>query len=68
MLRGLAGSSLEVFQVYLFSDFFSLLLRPPDKSVKLIFFCIYQPKHVVGTQKNCLDETVLLSTQNTCVN
>ena len=24
--------------------------------------------HVVGTQKNCLNETVLLSTQNTCLN
>ena len=32
------------------------------------FFGIFQPNHVVGTQKNCLDETVLLSTKNTCVN
>ena len=24
--------------------------------------------YVVGTQKNCLNETVLLSTQNTCLN
>ena len=43
--------------------------RPPDKSVyqKTIFF-ISHPKHVVGTQKNRLIETVLLSTQNTCLN
>ena len=41
----------------------------PDKSAyrKTIFF-ISHPKHVVGTQKNCLNETVLLSTQNTCLN
>ena len=32
-----------------------------------LFFLISQPKHVVGTQKNCLDDTVLLSTQNTCI-
>ena len=39
--------------------------RPPDKSVYVkIIFLISQPKHnVVGTQKNRLDETVLLSTQ-----
>ena len=43
--------------------------RPPDKSAycKTIFF-ISHPKHVVGIQKNCLIETVLLSTQNTCLN
>ena len=29
-----------------------------------IYFLIYQPKHVVGTQKNHLNEMVLLSTQN----
>ena len=27
-----------------------------------------QPKHDVGTQMNSLNETVLLSTQNTCLN
>ena len=32
-----------------------------------MFFCSH-PKHVVGIQKNCLYETVLLSTQNTCLN
>ena len=41
------------------------LIRPPDKSAywKTIFF-ISHPKHVVGTQKNRLNETVLLGTQN----
>ena len=38
---------------------------PPDKSAYLkIIFHISQTKHVVGTQKNRLNETVLLSTQN----
>ena len=44
--------------------------RPPDKRVywKIIFF-ISHPKHMyMGTQKNRLNETVLLSTQNTCLN
>ena len=54
--------------------------RPPDKSAycKTIFF-ISPPKHmlwvlkrsktyVVGTQKNRLNEMVLLSTQNICLN
>ena len=35
------------------------------RNENLIFF-ISQPKHVVGTQKNRLNETVLLSTQNIC--
>ena len=44
--------------------------RPPDKGAELKIICLpSQPKkHVVGTQKNSLDETVLLSTQNTCLN
>ena len=44
--------------------------RPPDKSAyQTIIFFISHPKHMyVGTQKNCLNETVLLSTQNTCLN
>ena len=29
-------------------------------------FLLSQPKHVVGTQKNGLSETILLSTQNIC--
>ena len=33
-----------------------------------IIFLISEPKHVVGTQKNRLNETVLLSTQNTSFN
>ena len=41
--------------------------RPLDKSVLLkINFLIFQPKHVVGSQKNRLIETVLLSTHNKC--
>ena len=46
-----------------------LILRPPDKNAywKTIFF-ISHPKHAVGTQKNPLIETVLLSIQNTCLN
>ena len=31
-------------------------------------FLISQPKHFVGAQKNRLNETVLLSTQNICYN
>ena len=33
-----------------------------------LFFLISQQKHVAGAQKNRLNETVLLSTQNTCLN
>ena len=44
--------------------------RPLVKSAyQKIIFLISQPKHnfyVVGTQKNGLDEMVLLSTQNRC--
>ena len=40
--------------------------RSPNKSVLLFFFST--KTNVVGTQKNCLNETVLLSTQNTCSN
>ena len=36
----------------------------PDKRAHLkVVFLISQQKHVVGTQKNCLNETILLSTQ-----
>ena len=42
--------------------------RPPDKSVQLNFFYFSTKTYVVGTQKNRLDGTVLLSTQNTCLN
>ena len=39
-----------------------------DKSVliKKIFSYFSTKTYVVGTQKDCLIETVLLSTQNTC--
>ena len=45
------------------------LTRPPDKCVcwKIIFLFLNQ-KYVVGSQKNRLNETVLLSTQNTSLN
>ena len=33
-----------------------------------IIFLISQPKRVVGAQKDRLNETVLLSTQNICLN
>ena len=44
--------------------------RPLVKSAyQKIIFLIYKTKiYVVGTQKNCLNETVLLSTQNTWSN
>ena len=39
-------------------------IRPLVKSMyQKINFLIFQPKHVVGTQKSSLIETVLLSTQ-----
>ena len=42
--------------------------RPPDKSVPENYFSYFSTKtYIVGTQKNRLDETVLLSTQNTCL-
>ena len=44
--------------------------RPSDKSVYWNFFFLYfsSKTYVVGTQKNRLNETVLLSTKNTCLN
>ena len=41
--------------------------RPPDKSVywKTISLFLVQNRYVVSTQKNHLNETVRLSTQNT---
>ena len=41
--------------------------RPPDKNAYLkINFLIFQRKHMLDTQKNRLNEKVLLSTQNKC--
>ena len=37
-----------------------------DKSVLLKFIFSYFKTYVVGAKKNCLNETVLLSTQNKC--
>ena len=36
--------------------------------LKIIFSYLSTKTYVVGTQKNRLNETVLLSTQNTCLN
>ena len=44
-------------------------ISPPGKSVTENYDFYFSTKtYVVGTQKNRLDETVLLSTQNTCLN
>ena len=41
----------------------TIFFRPLVKSMyPKIIFLNSQPKHVVGTQKNCLNKTVLLST------
>ena len=44
--------------------------RPPDKSgvLKNYFLYFLSKTYVFGIQKNRLNETVLLSTQNTCLN
>ena len=43
--------------------------RPPDKSAIENYVLYFLAKtYVVGTQKNRLNETVLLSTQNACFN
>ena len=59
---------------YLFTVIFSVqinpyLSRPSVKSAyQKINFLILQPKHIVGTQKNRLNKSVLLATQNICSN
>ena len=44
--------------------------RSPDMSAyqNIIFFYFSTKTYAVGTQTNHLDETVLLSTQNICLN
>ena len=43
--------------------------RPPDKRAYWKTDSLFLiKKYVVDTQKNCLNEAVLLSTQNTCLN
>ena len=44
--------------------------RPQDNEcvLKNHFSYLSTKTYVVGTQKNCLNEMVLLSTQNTCLN
>ena len=44
------------------------IIKPPDKSVLLNFFFFLTKAYIVGTQKNLLNETVLLKTQNTSFN
>ena len=45
----------------------SIYNRPQDKCVTENYFSYFSTKtYVVGTQKNCLNETALLSTQNMC--
>ena len=52
-----------------YSALFLTCFRPQDKSAYWKFFFYFSTKtYVVGTQKNRLNETVLLSTQNTCLN
>ena len=47
----------------------TIIYSPPDKSVFENYFTYFPIKtHVVGTQKKVSNETVLLSTQNTCLN
>ena len=39
----------------------------PDQTTPSYFFSYFSPKtYLVGTQKNRLNETVILNTQNTC--
>ena len=46
-----------------------LYIRPSDKDLELKILLIFQQKtYVVGAQKNRLNETVLFSTQNICLN
>ena len=42
--------------------------RPPDKSAYLKIIFLLTKTYVVDTQKNRLNDVVLLSTQNTCLN
>ena len=50
-----------------FTIFEQLPIRRLDKSALLKFISYFSTKiYVVGTQKNRLNETVLLSTQNNC--
>ena len=50
--------------------YYGCSIRPPNKSAywKIIFFISHPKKYVVGTKKKRLNETVLLNTQNTCLN
>ena len=55
--------------VPLLFTFWEVSYRPPDKMAYLkIIFLISEPKHMFWVLKRTLDEMVLLSTQNTCLN
>ena len=63
-----AGGPVHVHSVLLVEMFFYILVCFSCKIV-MIFFSYFPAKtYVVGAQKNQLNETVLLSTQNTCFN
>ena len=48
---------------------FHAAAKPPDKSaLSKKYFYFSTKTYVVGTQKNRLNETVLLSTHNLCLN
>ena len=57
---------LQIFIVLKIMHTLSLLGSPPEKTV--IYFDFSTKTYVVGTQKNSLNETVLLSTQNISLN
>ena len=50
------------------SEFEPLSFTGPQIRVTEFFFYFSSKTYVVGTQKNRLNERVLLSTQNTCLN
>ena len=59
----------HVFVTFKF-DQMSMISAVPQIRVRIgkLFLYFSSKTYVVGTQKNRLNETVLLSTQNTCLN
>ena len=67
-VRHLGGFFTDI-KVSIFREKFTNIIRPLVKSAYQNFFSYLSMKtYVVGTQKNHLNETVLLSTQNICQN
>ena len=73
------GDDVDPFQKHLMTvldktdvHFEAFLKKEPGLHINCVmknYFCYFSNKtYVVGTQKNCLSETVLLSTQNICLN